>query len=204
MAARINLVGQRFGQLTVLEQYPLRKVLVKCDCGNTKIVNSSNMRSGGVLSCGCKKTGRKPENIPDGTKFGRWTVIGESERKSGTARRMLVQYDCGSKPKFVELSSLKCGDSTSCGCFRAEVLNDYYASRFPPDEEFVGLTSGFLTFDSHIEKSPIGIKQIRCICYCGTKIEIYAKDFLDGHTKSCGCYKKIVATDIIQSWNKRK
>lgn len=52
-----DLTGQRFGRLTVLEFVPNESSysywLCKCDCGNTKIIESYNLRSGHTTSCGC-------------------------------------------------------------------------------------------------------------------------------------------------------
>lgn len=58
MGRRIDLLGQRFGRLTVIEETDRRangSILWKCrcDCGNTVLVRSNHLRRGGVLSCGC-------------------------------------------------------------------------------------------------------------------------------------------------------
>lgn len=54
----IDLTGQRFGRLTVLERCGTSKdgqkvYLCVCDCGKRKEVKSGNLRSGNVKSCGC-------------------------------------------------------------------------------------------------------------------------------------------------------
>lgn len=51
----VNLRGQRFGRLTVLEYAGSRPVTwhVRCDCGKEKTVRSSDLRSGKTVSCGC-------------------------------------------------------------------------------------------------------------------------------------------------------
>lgn len=58
MSRRIFLVGQKFGKLLVVKETNIRKnrsvcYLCKCDCGNYKIVNSSNLKRGSTKSCGC-------------------------------------------------------------------------------------------------------------------------------------------------------
>ncbi len=54
---RKDLTGQRFGRLTVLEFMPDEtrhtKWKCKCDCGNIKIVEGANLKSGNTQSCGC-------------------------------------------------------------------------------------------------------------------------------------------------------
>lgn len=58
MSKAEDLTGQKFNRLTVLERAENTKSgctrwLCKCDCGNTKIVMSSHLKSGRTKSCGC-------------------------------------------------------------------------------------------------------------------------------------------------------
>lgn len=58
MPPRINLVGQRFGRLTVLEYTGSRGSSgalwrCRCDCGNEIITSSAVLRRGTSRSCGC-------------------------------------------------------------------------------------------------------------------------------------------------------
>ena len=55
-----NLLGQKFGKLTVIEKTQLREpnnhqIIWKCQCGcgNTSLVSTSNLNSGMTNSCGC-------------------------------------------------------------------------------------------------------------------------------------------------------
>lgn len=52
-----DLTDERFGRLTVshLDQISDGRAVwvCKCDCGNTKSVLATNLKSGGILSCGC-------------------------------------------------------------------------------------------------------------------------------------------------------
>lgn len=52
-----NLVGKRFGRLTVLEFYRTHNKrsywYCRCDCGNEKIVGAPGMKGGHIVSCGC-------------------------------------------------------------------------------------------------------------------------------------------------------
>lgn len=56
----VDIIGQRFGRLVVLEFAGLvsRKAMWKCicDCGEEIICMSSNLRGGKTTSCGCKRT----------------------------------------------------------------------------------------------------------------------------------------------------
>lgn len=54
----INLKGQRFGRLTVIERVSYKSPhaywLCKCDCGSkTILVRGSYLRKGNIKSCGC-------------------------------------------------------------------------------------------------------------------------------------------------------
>lgn len=56
----VNLIGQRFGYLTVIERVANGKCnevrwLCKCDCGNHTEVSSVNLKNGHCKSCGCLK-----------------------------------------------------------------------------------------------------------------------------------------------------
>ena len=58
MSALIDLTGQRFNCLTVIERAEnttkgIARWKCKCDCGNYTIVRGSNLKTGAVKSCGC-------------------------------------------------------------------------------------------------------------------------------------------------------
>lgn len=57
MPSLIDLTGNKYGRLTVLERAPSQHKhtfwKVKCDCGNERIVQSTYMKSGKTQSCGC-------------------------------------------------------------------------------------------------------------------------------------------------------
>lgn len=52
-----------------------------------------------------------------GKKFGRLTVLGLSEKKSGRKSYWVCECDCGNK-KLVRSDSLKRGQVQSCGCLK--------------------------------------------------------------------------------------
>lgn len=52
----VEEVGSRYGKLVVLERVRRSRHLewlCQCDCGNTKIIRGSNLRTKGTKSCGC-------------------------------------------------------------------------------------------------------------------------------------------------------
>ncbi len=66
----IDLIGKRFGKLTVLSRFPSKDKwgrilwLCQCDCGNTQKAITSNLKSGRVRSCGCQVGSAK--RLPEG------------------------------------------------------------------------------------------------------------------------------------------
>ena len=64
MPAKMNLMGRRFGKLTVVAEAPKNssgKVqwLCRCDCGKERIVISTILATGRVTSCGCEKNAKQ-------------------------------------------------------------------------------------------------------------------------------------------------
>jgi hypothetical protein len=58
MPAPINIIGQRFGRLVVLEYRGSDRGntpfwLCQCDCGEQTVTRGNSLRSGGAKSCGC-------------------------------------------------------------------------------------------------------------------------------------------------------
>jgi hypothetical protein len=61
-ARRVDLTGERFGRLIVVEQASdavqpsgqrKRRWLTRCDCGVEVVVRADNLKSGNTNSCGC-------------------------------------------------------------------------------------------------------------------------------------------------------
>lgn len=60
MNKKLDLIGEKFGQLTVINKHPEKKTgkiqwVCRCSCGNIAIVIGGNLQSGNTQSCGCKK-----------------------------------------------------------------------------------------------------------------------------------------------------
>lgn len=90
----IDLTGQRFGKLTVISKEPARadektRWLCKCDCGNTRVITSGDLRTGRRKSCGCAK-------IKDiaGKRFGRLTAIRRTDRFVVHGERKIYLWEC--------------------------------------------------------------------------------------------------------------
>jgi hypothetical protein len=70
-----------------------------------------------------------PDQIPFGTKIGRWTLLSEGPKK-GEKRTVVCRCDCGTMASVIR-AGIKRGMSTSCGCYAIEVNSTHGASRTP-------------------------------------------------------------------------
>ena len=67
-----NLIGRKFGRLTVIERCgstpnKAAKWLCKCDCGNVRVIQGCHLTSGATSSCGCyQKEVASKSNITHG------------------------------------------------------------------------------------------------------------------------------------------
>lgn len=124
-----NLLGQRFGRLTVLERaendkFNKTRWLCQCDCGQQKIINGSSLIRGLTTSCGCKlnetrKVFNDSKVIDEtGHVYGLLTVISRNTDPSLTkdGRAMWnCQCECGNTC-VVAGKLLRDKKVNSCGC----------------------------------------------------------------------------------------
>ena len=122
----IDLAGQRFGRLLVLELDNDNRGKgtywwCLCECGMRKSIPSKSLREGKTHSCGClnkeQVTALGKSNMKDlsGLRFGRLLVISPTEKRQQSCVIWRCQCDCGN---FYEVSSslLQSGHVSSCGC----------------------------------------------------------------------------------------
>lgn len=117
----LNIVGQKFGKLTVLEKTKEKYYdgsllyVCKCECGNTVKTTSSRLKSGHITSCGCAK--HEVDDIT-GNRYGRLVVL-EFSHTANRESYWKCKCDCGNvcicKAKW-----LKEGSVVSCGCKNRE------------------------------------------------------------------------------------
>ena len=138
---RVDITGQRFGKLTVIESAGVYrspsgkhheiKWRCLCDCGNSAVVNGSNLRTGHTTSCGeCKVFFRRGGYMIGVAKNGRefsfdlddfetvkryeWTVADSGyveahvERRTLRMHRLLLDVDKGEYVDHIN------GDKTDC------------------------------------------------------------------------------------------
>lgn len=123
-----ELIGQRFGRLTVLHLAEERvhgatALACKCDCGNLTLATSYQLKQGTKRSCGCllkeNREQRKKDHteIIPGQRFGHLTVLRLSENRVHGAIAWECLCDCGNTTLAREYW-LKNGIKKSCGCMR--------------------------------------------------------------------------------------
>lgn len=147
MTRKKDLVGKRFGRLTVLyfdEEYSRKKKdsrfywKCQCDCGKLTHVSTSSLKNGNTKSCGCLHS-EASKNITfidmTGEKYGSLTVIKQGTHPDGVSNTRAYwwcQCDCGN-PNLILVSGqlLRNGHKTSCGCIISQyekqiqrILND--------------------------------------------------------------------------------
>lgn len=177
---KLDLTGQVFGRLTVLEPGPKQGKentwICECSCSaKTHVtVKISNLRNGHTKSCGCLKREPSKKFIDlTGQIFNEWTVISKAEKESYWHCRC----SCGVE-RDVYAPSLKKQLSKSCGHLKAGLVK----------KPIINQRFGMLVVK---EQLPYSI--CKCACDCGTIIYVKRSNLISGNTKSCGCnqYKAI-------------
>lgn len=126
---KIDLIGQKFGRLTVLEEaepyispqgVKARRYKCLCECGKSTVVSTNQLRRGGTVSCGCFHRDQQkqspllqPKDIA-GQKFGTLTAI--KSVGSATKNRALWECVCDCGAVVVKVGAdLRSGHIKSCG-----------------------------------------------------------------------------------------
>lgn len=116
----IDLTGQKYGKLTVVERIGSRKGSVTwrctCECGGEAIVTSNCLRTGKTKTCGCSK-----RFVKIGETYGRLTVLERlSERTNSKRILYLCKCSCGNTVKRT-VANILGTKVPSCGCVQHEV-----------------------------------------------------------------------------------
>lgn len=117
---KLNLLGERFGNLVVIEEAPNKSYgrtawFCQCDCGNTAIVGTKELRNGDTQSCGCL---REKLIVKDevGNRYGKLIVIARDyEISIDNAACWRCKCDCGNEI-VTSGRRLRQGHTMSCGC----------------------------------------------------------------------------------------
>lgn len=196
MPAKINLLNQTFGQLTVIEETEKRKNKsvvwkCKCSCGNEQEFSTKELRNDGIIMCQSCGNKRDPktnltENII-GKTFNHLTVINKTDkRQSG---KILYECECDCEKHthiYVSRTDLLSNHTTSCGCKKFKFnIGDIINNR------------KILSRNNKNNERNYYICQ--CLL-CGREYEALSQTLQK--TISCGCQRSIGEFNIIQILNK--
>ena len=177
MAKYIDLTGQTFGYLTVLDKADSggKKGTFwrcQCVCGNTHITDGSSLRRGKVHSCGCKLL----KHDLTGQTFGYLTVLYRAPKGEIPRSGWVCQCVCG-KIHITLGESLRSGKIRSCGCQRHT-------------KKLEGRKFGLLTAVKKSDKKSGRFTLWECLCDCGNTTYVRTDSLLEGKQVSCGCLRK--------------
>lgn len=190
MGKFIDLTGQIFGDLTVIERdttVAAREAYWKCrcSCGNIISTRGSTLRGGKATSCGCmsgKKAGEKMTKDLTGQTFGELTVLQKDETNTQKGAFWICKCSCGTI-KTISGSSLRRGATKSCGCKSA-----LFASQKHYKEDLSGETFGRWQVIKRDEENHLGQGAYwLCQCSCGTAKSVRETNLKNGKSLSCGC-----------------
>ncbi len=122
MSSMVDLTGIKSGKLTVLAPHGKDKFgrytwFCVCECGNSAVIRSNNLRTGNSKSCGCEKykIGKGVRDLR-GEKFGKLTPIErDMERIDSGKVYWLCKCECGNVVS-VWMGDLTTSHTKSCGC----------------------------------------------------------------------------------------
>jgi len=212
MAKAIDLTGQKFNHLTVIErdfeiqkEHPNERQAwwkVYCDvCGQTKSLRASIIKK--AQTCGCKgnndKNPRKPIQIKpknienfrginlEGQRFTRLVVLEYADEQHQIFYNKVHQntWKCQCDCGNIYYATTEClkrGDTPSCGCITKE-------NRRAQLKDLSGQRFGHLTVLKFLGTVNRNSKYL-VKCDCGKEYEIYAQNLTQGNTISCGCTKE--------------
>ncbi len=197
MAYRNDLLNQRFGKLTVIRATDQREQgyqmwECRCDCGNTVLVNTKDLKRKKNISCGCTtpkypaRRGKIAEDL-EGQRFGMLTVLRRGESRKGRACWICV-CDCGNTCE-VRAAQLKSGKTRSCGCLRREVERN---KKDITGQRFGRLTALYPTSKRNYK----GCIYWHCRCDCGNEVDLTEDNLVYGNYVSCGCRRKEIQKNV--------
>ena len=174
MGRIIDLTGQRFNKLTVIEKTDKRKNRqvvwkCKCDCGNITYVVGQALRTGHTKSCGCLNYEKDNSSLIN-QKFGKIKVLKRSEKNLNKKIYWECICECGNTLTVLG-SDLKNQKIQSCSsCKDKKIWNDLSYQKF-----------GLLTALEPTEKRKNSHIVWKCICECGNTCEVDASSLKSGY-----------------------
>ena len=123
---RKNIIGQRYGKLTVIDytnenRHGSALWKCQCDCGNITYATTEGLRVGDNVSCGCRNLGselfkNKYKVNLSGQIFGKLTVLSATDMRTNAGNQIWkCQCECGNVV-YISTNHLQTGNTKSCGC----------------------------------------------------------------------------------------
>ena len=204
MGKRIDLTGQKFGKLTVIEMIygsgdKKTYCRCKCDCGNEVIREQYGLKRTKMPSCGCARKEIMREACGtdiNGKKFNRLTVIETLWDENPVKVR--CKCDCG-KEHVARKTDVVYGNIKSCGCLRSDIISKVnYIDHSGEISDY-----GVKIIKPSDQKNKHNQQLWECVCpLCGnTFLELPAR-VLNGHTTSCGCRIQSNGEKLIEKFFK--
>lgn len=198
MPKRIDIVGETYGELKVIEMLynynNKRHTYCRCvnDNGDEVVVRLDALRSGLTKTAKGAQTKGIKKNLV-GMRFGRLTVKSEAEGRASNGS-ILYKCDCDCGNNCIASSgNLTRGRTLSCGC----LVQEHYDNQ---SRDLTGMRFGGLTAIKYIGKrgSPGNYKRAwLCLCDCGNRCEVTLSDLVTGNTQTCGCQQMSHGERII-------
>lgn len=189
MGKFVDLAGQKFGEITILEKdietsHLKGRVYWKCQCscGRIKPIRTDYVKK--IQTCG------ECANDLTNQRFGRLIVLNKGKKDKAQHQFWFCKCDCGN---IVEINSdnLRRGLTQSCGCLHSEII---HKNKF---QDITGQKFGMLTAVSY---EIINSKTYwDCLCDCGNKIRVAGGNLKNGHTTSCGCINYSIGEKNIKN-----
>ena len=129
--------------------------------------------------------------------FGRLRVIAQTEANTSGTRGAwyLCQCQCGNT-KTVRGTSLRKGQTKSCGCLRNEVTAERNRRTAEEKYDLTGRRYHNLTVLGGTEDRRAGSRVWKCICDCGEIHFVKTHDLIAKRVKSCGCIPSSTPDDL--------
>lgn len=191
-----NLENERFGRLTVLEEYITvknsrgrieRKWLCRCDCGTEKYILERSLLYGNTKSCGCATRENSAKAVAYdlcGKTYGDLEVLSMAEDHSKDTRGgrwWHCRCSCGNEIDVLA-SLLVTGRKTHCGC----KADPQYHSVDITGQKFERLTALYPLE----ERDAKGAVMWHCKCECGNEVDYSYNILMYSNIRSCGCWKR--------------
>lgn len=166
--------------------------LCVCDCGEIKTVGRTQLVKGHAQSCGClaaERTAERSRRDVAGERFGYWTAIRPTEKRSGSNIVWECRCECG-VVRDVSLGTLSNGSSKSCGC--------RVKKEFIRGIDLTGRKMGRWAVLYRVHNNfRSRVTYWRCRCECGTERDVSGLSLRQGASQSCGCLRSEAVRNAI-------